>query len=225
MRLDILLVEKGIVESRSRAKRAIISGQIKVDGRKVLKPSKQVSYDSSIEIIDEPDVPGGYLKLKIIQDRTDLIHQGDIVLDLGSSVGGFLLFAAQIASRVTGIEYSAEFMHRLRTMEKDHGNITVIHGDVFKMPPETMSQDKVDVLLIDITVEPEDSLLVLKRVLPLLKPGGRVLLVLKLFPVSALDPFLNDISGSGLEVQQIIEPDKREVYVVAVRKEDVEAKD
>ena len=60
-------------------------------------------------------------------------EQGDIVLDIGSSAVGFLMFASAIASRVVGIEFSREFLGPLSDVESEHPNVKVIFGDAFSM--------------------------------------------------------------------------------------------
>ncbi len=224
MRLDALLVEQEKVASRGRAKRAITNGMVKVDGKIILKPSRQVGYENKIEMKEDIDVPAGYLKLKDIQDRTGIIHPGDVLLDLGSSAGGFLMFASLIAGRVKGIECSEEFMPHLKSIARSHDNITVVQNDVFTMPLSSMSGKPVDVICNDITVEPLDSIKVLARVLPLLKPDGRVLQVLKLPDRSHLDDCTNRLKELGLTIKYILKPEKREVYVIAVRNGKNEAK-
>jgi 23S rRNA (cytidine1920-2'-O)/16S rRNA (cytidine1409-2'-O)-methyltransferase len=224
MRLDAFLVEQEKVASRGRARRAITNGLVRVDGKIILKPSRQVGYENEIDVLEDIDVPAGYLKLKDIQDRTGIIHPGDDILDLGSSAGGFLIFASGIAGSVKGIEYSEEFMWHLYRITMSHSNITVIKDNVFTMPLSSMSDKPVDVIFNDITVEPLDSIKVLARVLPLLKSGGRVLQVLKLSDRSVLDDCTNRLKELGLTIQHILEPEKREVYVIAVRNEKNEAK-
>jgi len=225
MRLDAFLVEQEKVASRGRAQRAITNGMVRVDGKIILKPSRQVGYENKIEVKEDIDVPAGYLKLKDIQERTGMIHPGDVLLDLGSSAGGFLMFASGIAGSIRGIEYSEEFMPHLNSIARSYDNITVTKDDVFTMPLSSMSGKPVDVICNDITVEPLDSIKVLARVLPLLKPGGRVLQVLKLPDRSDLDGCTNRMKELGLMVQYILEPEKREVYVIAVRNGKNEAKE
>ncbi len=224
MRLDALLVQQDKVASRGRARRAITNGLVMVDGKKILKPSRQVGYENEITVKDDIDVPAGYLKLKDIQERTGMIYPGDDVLDLGSSAGGFLMFASGIAGSIKGIEYSEEFMPHLKSIARSHENITVVQDNVFTMPLSSMSDKPVDVICNDITVEPLDSIKVLARVLPLLKPGGRVLQVLKLPDRSHLDECTNRLKELVLTIQFILKPEKREVYVIAVRNGKNEAK-
>jgi len=68
----------------------------------ITKPSYDVAYSDLIEVTQGMDMPAGYWKLKEIQEKTGFIKNGDSVLDIGSSAGGFLLFASEIASRVHG---------------------------------------------------------------------------------------------------------------------------
>ncbi|MCD4843028.1 MAG: methyltransferase domain-containing protein [Methanosarcinales archaeon] len=215
MRLDIALVEQGITATRSRAKRAITMGLVSVDGIRITKPSKQVGYQNKIKTIENIDVPEGYMKLKNIRKQSSLLHHEDTVLDLGSSAGGFLLYSCEIVDHVRGIEYSAEFMPQLQTIAATHENITVIKGDVFTMPLQVMSDQDVDVIMSDLTVEPEDAITVLARVLPLLKPGGQILQVLKISKNTDQNVLINKIQALGFIIQHIIRPKKREIYVIA----------
>lgn len=212
MRLDAYLVETAHFSSRGRAKRAIIEGHVKVDDKVITKPSYDVSYSDKIEITGALDKPAGYWKLKEIQEKTNLIKPGDSVLDAGSSVGGFLMFASGIASHVHGIEFSREFRSELKKLEYEHPNISVEFGDVFTMPFE---KEKFDVLLLDITASPLSSIKALGNVLGTLKSGGRLLQVLKLPKKREREPILKKLSSLGLEILHVLEPGKEEIYVIA----------
>ncbi len=212
MRLDSYLVEVGNIGSRGRAKRAITGGHVKVNGKVITKPSCDVSYSDNIEITEGLDRPAGYWKLKEIQEMTTLIKKGDRVLDIGSSAGGFLLFASEIASHVHGIEFSREFRTELGGIAHEHPNITVEFGDVFTMPFE---QEGYDVLLMDITANPLSSIKALTNVLPALRKGGFLLQVLKLQKDRDREPILKKLSSMGLEITRILEPEKKEAYVIA----------
>ena len=212
MRLDSYLVEIGNVGSRGRAKRAIIEGHVKVNGRVICKPSFDVAYSDSIEITEGMDRPAGYWKLKQIQEKTNLIKKGDRVLDIGSSAGGFLVFASEIASHVHGIEFSHEFRSELGKIAHEHPNITIEFADVFTIMPE---DEKYDVLLLDITASPLSSLKALGSVLPTLKRGGMLLQVFKLPENKSYEPILEKLSSMGFENIQILESEKKEAYAIA----------
>jgi 23S rRNA (cytidine1920-2'-O)/16S rRNA (cytidine1409-2'-O)-methyltransferase len=213
MRLDEYLVSEGHIASRSRAQHFIERGLVKVNGIVVTKKSKKVEPGSRIEIA-EADRPEGWFKLKGIQEQTDLICPGDAVLDIGSSAGGFLIFASAIASKVVGIEYSEEFRPQLDAVTKEHPNVSVVFGDAFNMDISALGNG-FDVVLNDMTVEPSASIEISARFLPLLKSGGRIMQVLKLDKVKDVEPFLKLLEGKGLKVEKVIRPEKKEAYVVA----------
>lgn len=212
MRLDSHLVEIGNLGSRGRAKRAIMAGYVRVNNKVITKASFDVGYSDNIEITSGLDRPAGYWKLKDIQEKTDLIKNGDRVLDIGSSAGGFLLFACGIASHVHGIEFSQEFRPELEKIAHERQNITVEFADVFTIAP---LNEIYDVLLLDITVSPLSSMKALENVSPSLKNGGRLLQVLKLPKKSEKEPILTKLTSMGFEIEHVIEAEKQEAYVIA----------
>ena len=215
MRLDAYLVDMGYFKSRGRAKSAIIAGNIKVNGTPVTKVSRDISTDDVIEVTEGLDQPQGYFKLKLVQEETGILKPGDRVLDLGSSAGGFLLFASEIAGHVKGIEFSRDFRSELGKIAYERENVEIMFGDVFTIPLNLLSEEPVDVIHSDITLEPEDSIKALSRVLPLLKEGGRLLQVIKILKKKSPRPILSKIESLGLEIQQVIGSEKQEIYVLA----------
>lgn len=224
MRLDAYLVEMGHFKSRGRAKTAILAGNVKVNGTVVTKVSRDVSTDDIIEVAEGLDQPQGYFKLKLVQEESGILKPGDRVLDLGSSAGGFLLFASEIAGHIKGIEFSRDFRSELGKIAYERENVEVMFGDVFTVPLNLLSKEQVDVILSDMTQEPENAIDALSRVLPLLKEGGKLLQVIKISKKKNPKPILNKIENLGLEIQQVISSEKQEIYVVA-RKPLAEEKD
>lgn len=90
-RLDLLLVERGLCESRTKAARVILAGEVVVDEHKVDKPGAQVASDAAIRVkAEEPYVSRGGLKLRAALDAfVQLEVAGRIGLDVGASTGGF----------------------------------------------------------------------------------------------------------------------------------------
>ena len=90
-RLDQLLASQGSFPSREKARRAIMAGIIRVDGRLVDKPGTAVSEQARVEIIGakEPFVSRGGRKLAAALDHFDLDPAGMVCMDVGSSTGGF----------------------------------------------------------------------------------------------------------------------------------------
>ncbi|SES70602.1 23S rRNA (cytidine1920-2'-O)/16S rRNA (cytidine1409-2'-O)-methyltransferase [Methanococcoides vulcani] len=213
MRLDAYLVEMGHFKSRGRSKQAVQDGHVKIDGNIVTKPSKDVSINDEIEVDEGLDMPKGYFKLKGIQEETGLISEGDSILDLGSSAGGFIMFASEIAGKIKGLEFSHDFRSELGQLAHENENVSIMFGDVFNVPLKELSEEPVDIILSDMTLEPMDSLTALERMLPLLKDRGKVLQVIKVTRSCDRRPLLARMEELGIEILQVLESKKQEIYV------------
>ncbi len=90
-RLDTLLVEKGLAESREKARALILAGQVDVDGHGTAKAGTMVAVDANIRVIgpDHPWVGRGGIKLAHALDAFGIDASGAIALDVGASTGGF----------------------------------------------------------------------------------------------------------------------------------------
>jgi len=89
-RLDVLMLEKGLVPSRSRAEAYIMEGRVTVNGIKAAKPGLFISPDADIKIKESDDyVSRGGFKLKKALDEFKLDVKDKICLDVGASTGGF----------------------------------------------------------------------------------------------------------------------------------------
>jgi 23S rRNA (cytidine1920-2'-O)/16S rRNA (cytidine1409-2'-O)-methyltransferase len=90
MRLDRLLVEKGLLESREKAQRAIMAGDVLVDGQRVDKAGALISSEAEIEIRGRsPYVSRGGEKLAHALEHFQVKTEGRICIDIGASTGGF----------------------------------------------------------------------------------------------------------------------------------------
>src|SRR5262245_9330932 len=91
-RLDTLLVERGLAESRARAQALIMAGEVLVDGHRADKPGTQVGEDVAVEVkAPLPYVSRGGLKLAHAIEAFGLKDRiaGRVALDIGASTGGF----------------------------------------------------------------------------------------------------------------------------------------
>ena len=207
MRLDRLLVARGYFSTREKAKLAIRLGRVLVSGKPVRKPAKQVSPDARIEVLS-PEVPRGYWKLAELDGKWRLFRGDEVVLDLGSSAGGFLLYASERAAYVYGIEVSAEFEKELREIEASRSNVMVFMGDAFTFDVSRLPD--VDMILADLTLPAEHAFKALQRFLPKLKTGGRVLFVAKTGSSAQIEP---EFAGTGLKTLRYKDAEnKRERY-------------
>jgi len=90
MRIDVLLVERGLAESRNRAQRLVMAGEVRVEGEMIHKPSTQVAVDAHIAIKARPlYVSRGGQKLAAALDAFSVEVAGKICGDVGASTGGF----------------------------------------------------------------------------------------------------------------------------------------
>ncbi|MGD9100801.1 MAG: TlyA family RNA methyltransferase [Anaerolineae bacterium] len=106
MRLDVLLVERGLASSREKGRRLIMAGQVRVNGELSDKPGRQVAVDAAITV-DEglPYVSRGGLKLQAALEHFEINVQGWVVADVGASTGGFTDCLLQRgASRIYAID-------------------------------------------------------------------------------------------------------------------------
>ena len=106
-RLDQLLVERGLAESRSRARALIEAGKVLADHRPADKPSLVLPEDAALEItgLDHPWVSRGGLKLASALDHFGIDPSGLVGLDIGASTGGFTeVLLSRGAARVYAVD-------------------------------------------------------------------------------------------------------------------------
>lgn len=89
-RIDVLIVNRGLLESREKARAVIMSGQVYIDEQKIDKPGTKVDIDSNIEIRETLKyVSRGGLKLEKAMNIFDINLNDKICMDIGASTGGF----------------------------------------------------------------------------------------------------------------------------------------
>ncbi len=113
-RIDVLLVDRGLFESRSKAQAAIEAGGVRADGQRVVKPSEAVSESAEIEATAaHPWVGRGALKLAHALAHWLISPTAKIVLDIGASTGGFTqVCLAGGAERVYAVDVGRGQLHR-----------------------------------------------------------------------------------------------------------------
>lgn len=176
VRLDQLLVEKGMVESREKARRLVMAGQVEVDGQRIDKPASRVSTSSEIKIIrPDPYVSRGAYKLLGALDHFKIEVEGLIACDVGSSTGGFTqVLLERGAKRIYCVDVGKGQLHwKLRNDPR----VKVLEGVNARYLTLEAVGEPVDLCTVDV------SFISLKLVLPaiknLLKPGGRVIALVK----------------------------------------------
>jgi 23S rRNA (cytidine1920-2'-O)/16S rRNA (cytidine1409-2'-O)-methyltransferase len=223
-RLDSYLVESGLIPTRSRAKRAILYGIIKVNNKIVTKPAYSIKPADEVEVISEiATKPMGYWKLHFICTtlHLEIFQSSDVVLDLGSSAGGFLEYAAQRCKKVYGIEIAAQFAPLLQQLKQQYPNIVLLLADAFHLDPQGPHPiEAIDIILNDLTVDPPESLKILSKFLPLLKKRGHIIMSIKQgkHSTKTCRRFIeNRLSKKDLHIIRLldIDPEKKELHVIA----------
>jgi 23S rRNA (cytidine1920-2'-O)/16S rRNA (cytidine1409-2'-O)-methyltransferase len=116
-RLDQLLVQRGLAESRNQAQRLIMSGEVRVDGETAARPAQLVPEEARLEVQAAlPYVSRGGTKLEAALTAFGISVQGKICADIGASTGGFTDCLLQRgAARVYAIDVGHGILHyRLR---------------------------------------------------------------------------------------------------------------
>jgi len=111
--LDVALAQRGLVATRSQAETYIKLGKVKVNGKILNKTSILVSEDDTLEIRgDERYVSRAPLKLESVARKLGLDFNGKVILDVGSSTGGFTDYALQHgAKKVIAVDVGTDQLH------------------------------------------------------------------------------------------------------------------
>ena len=110
-RLDVLLVEQGLLDSRQKAQAHIMAGLVFVNGQRVDKPGTAVANDAQIEVRGRalPYVSRGGLKLEKAMQCFPLTPKGKVCMDIGASTGGTDIVAL-ILAKYTSMEIGKALM-------------------------------------------------------------------------------------------------------------------
>ncbi len=178
-RLDLAMVERGLCASRENAKRAIMAGQVKVNGQVAHKPSDHVSGNDKVTL-DAPQkfVSRGGLKLEHALRHFHIEVANQAAIDLGASTGGFTDCLLQNgAAKVYAVDVGqGQLAWKLRqdprvvVMEKTNARALTLASFPLPFSP-------VDLLVIDC------SFISLRKIIPtsiaLVRPSGKIIALIK----------------------------------------------
>ena len=176
-RLDKLLVEKGVVQSRERARALVMEGRITVDGQTLEKPGTLIKMDAHLQIQGEDlvYVSRGGVKLEAALKAFGVDPEGKVVIDVGASTGGFTDCVLQKgAKKVYAIDVGyGQLAWRL---QKDPRVISLERRNIRYLKKEEVSEEA-DLILVDA------SFISIEKFLPhlvgFLKTGGDLLCLIK----------------------------------------------
>lgn len=190
-RADILLVARGLCESREQAKRLILAGEVRSGGRVLDKPGAKLAADAPLEVTEKPRYVGrGGFKLEGALDAFGIDPAGWVCLDVGASTGGFTDCLLQRgASRVHAVDVGTnQLVWKLRS---DPRVVVKEQFNARHMTPadigEAVRLAVMDLSFISLTK-------VLPAVFPVLGDGGEVVCLIK--PQFELER--DDISKGGI---------------------------
>ncbi len=175
-RLDIIVFERGLTESREKAKALILAGNVFVNGDKCTKAGEKFSEDIEISIKKNLKYVGrGGLKLEKAIESFNVNVKNKICLDIGASTGGFTDCLLQKgAAKVYAVDVGYGQLHwNLRNNPK----VVVIERCNFRNIPEDKIPESMDIVVIDV------SFISLKKIEPkalaFLKKNGEIIALIK----------------------------------------------
>jgi 23S rRNA (cytidine1920-2'-O)/16S rRNA (cytidine1409-2'-O)-methyltransferase len=176
LRLDQLLVGRGLFPSREQARRAILAGEVSVATRVVDKPSELLNEETSIAVKPTRKYVGrGALKLEAALDHFRVGLQGKIALDIGASTGGFTDCMLQRgAEKVYAVDVG---YGQLDWKLRNDARVVVLERINARFLTRDHVQELVDICVIDVSFI--SLTLILPNAIALLKPDGVVLALIK----------------------------------------------
>src|SRR5216117_1852753 len=176
LRLDQVLVAKGLFPSREQAQRAVMAGEVKVGTRIAAKPSQLLEADAAIAVKPTRKYVGrGALKLEGAIDHFKIEVHGKVALDIGASTGGFTdCLLQQGAAKVYAVDVGHgqldwKLRNDLRVIVLEKLNARFLSREHI---PELVDLCVIDVSFISLT-------LILPNAFDLITPGGVVLALIK----------------------------------------------
>ena len=178
-RLDQALVERGLCESREKAKRAVLAGQVRINSRPARKPGQPVKPADTLTLdAGEKYVSRGGHKLEHALRHFQLDASGRVALDLGASTGGFTDCLLQHgAAKVFAVDvgrgqlaWKLRLDRRVVVMEKT--NARLLTAAQFPQPFAPVDLVVIDCAFISLRK-------ILPAAVPLLKPDGKIVALIK----------------------------------------------
>ena len=176
-RLDKVIVDRGFVKSRERAKALIMEGHVVVDGTVVTKAGNLVDAGSEIILKEKecPYVGRGGLKLAAALEHFKINPEGMVAMDVGCSTGGFTdCLLKKNARKVYAIDVG---YGQLDWSLRNDPRVVLFEKKNIRYMEKTAVPEAVDIAVVDVSFI--SLLKVLPRVLEFLGSGGKVLALIK----------------------------------------------
>jgi 23S rRNA (cytidine1920-2'-O)/16S rRNA (cytidine1409-2'-O)-methyltransferase len=176
MRIDNLLVARGFFETRERAQRAIMAGEVRVGDRSVSKSSELISPDAAVSVTQGPQYASrGALKLAGALDFFAVDVRAKVALDIGASTGGF---SDCLLQRGAGRVYAVDVGHgQLAWKIRQDPRVIVLEKVNARFLSREHIPEDVDLCVIDVSFI--SLTLILPRAFDLVIPDGMILALIK----------------------------------------------
>jgi len=176
-RLDLLLVERRLADSREKAQALIMAGEVRVNGQKATKPGQTVAADCAVEILARPPyVSRGGFKLAAAITHWAIDVKGRVCLDIGASTGGFTDVLLQSgAARVHAVDVGAG---QLDWKLRNDPRVILHEGLNARNMTAADIGEAVEVLTCDVSFI--SATMILPAAAPLVaQPGGQMVILIK----------------------------------------------
>ena len=176
IRLDVMLTERGLAESREKAQALVLAGEVLINGVKAQKPGQSVQSDADLQVLRRPPyVSRGGQKLEAALDHFQIKVSGRICLDVGASTGGFTdCLLQRAAARVHIVDVgSGQLDWKLRSDPR-----VVLHE---RLNARYLQHDdigeRVDLAVCDVSFI--SVTLILPALTPILQPDAEMVILIK----------------------------------------------
>jgi 23S rRNA (cytidine1920-2'-O)/16S rRNA (cytidine1409-2'-O)-methyltransferase len=215
-RLDVILVNKGLVSTRTRAEQVITTHGVLVEGILVTKPGKKYPDEVTIQLIEDeiPWVSKGAIKLLAAIEKWNLSAANETCLDIGASTGGFTEVLLHLgAKKVYAVDVG---QHQLHSKLRNDNRIVNLEKTHVRELTNNLVSDIIDFLVVDV------SFISLTKVLPFLHPflknGAKVVLLIK----PQFEVGKENLNKNGIVVNKNLYPEITEKIKTSARHNQLE---
>ena len=144
------MMERGLFDSRAKAREAIEAGLVRADGVLVLKPSEMVEEHVSIRAsLAHPWVGRGALKLVHALDLWPIVVEGKVAIDVGASTGGFTeVLLSRGAAKVYAVDVGREQLHHSLV---EHERVVDLSGTDARILDTSWIEEDPDIIVSDVS--------------------------------------------------------------------------
>lgn len=176
IRLDQLLLDRGLADSREKARALILAGQVRVENQKADKPGRAVADDSRVEVVERmPYASRGGFKLAHALDHFKIEVAGRVCLDVGASTGGFTDVLLQ---RGAALVYAVDVGHgQLDWKLRNDERVIVQEGVNARYLQAGDFPEKFDLAVCDVSFI--SATLIIPAIAPLLTARGEMVILVK----------------------------------------------